>query len=329
MPRDNFVMQERKDKFDALMGLLQGPPGPAGPEGPQGPAGADGTVEFDELTPAQRESLRGPAGPAGADGSPGAQGTPGADGVSPTISITDITGGHRLTITDAAHPQGVSMDIMDGATGPQGPTGPGVPAGGTDGDVLVKNGATDYAGRWTKTPPQMGSLAYIETTSSVSKQGGYKQGEYLVYNGQLYKATGTISPNETLTPGGNIQLITDGGINDLKSLMPIYEKGQHTVAEIPFFGWVTVSATALDCYASLPALLPKNSSITIESIGGVIARTSTGNNLPDVPTGSGLDLQIQNRGTILRIVIFKNDGYGVANNIIVNGMLQNVVFTIS
>ena len=30
MPRDNFVMQERKDKFDALMGVLKGPPGPAG-----------------------------------------------------------------------------------------------------------------------------------------------------------------------------------------------------------------------------------------------------------------------------------------------------------
>lgn len=47
----------------------------------------------------------------------------GTDGVSPAISITDIAGGHRLTITDAAHPQGVSMDIMDGTVGPRGPTG--------------------------------------------------------------------------------------------------------------------------------------------------------------------------------------------------------------
>ena len=54
MPRDNFVMQERKDKFDALMGLLQGPPGPAGPEGPQGPAGPQG-----------------PTGPQGPQGEPG------------------------------------------------------------------------------------------------------------------------------------------------------------------------------------------------------------------------------------------------------------------
>lgn len=34
----------------------------------QGPAGADGTMSFEELTDAQRESLRGPQGPAGTDG---------------------------------------------------------------------------------------------------------------------------------------------------------------------------------------------------------------------------------------------------------------------
>lgn len=83
--------------------------------------------------------------------------------------------------------------------------GRGLPAGGTDGDVLVKNGATDYAATWKKTPPQMGSLAYIEQTSTVSKQDGYQPGEYLVYNGQLYKVGNTaIGPGETLIPGTNI-----------------------------------------------------------------------------------------------------------------------------
>lgn len=42
------------------------------------------------------------------------KGAPGQDGVSPTISITTITGGHRLTITDAEGPK--SADILDGAT---------------------------------------------------------------------------------------------------------------------------------------------------------------------------------------------------------------------
>lgn len=50
------------DSFGAFSGVLVGPPGPPGP---QGPPGADGTVSFDELTPAQRESLRGEGVPAG------------------------------------------------------------------------------------------------------------------------------------------------------------------------------------------------------------------------------------------------------------------------
>lgn len=42
------------------------------------------------------------------------KGDPGQDGVSPAISIATITGGHRLTITDAEGPK--STDVLDGAT---------------------------------------------------------------------------------------------------------------------------------------------------------------------------------------------------------------------
>ena len=49
------------------------------------------------------------------------KGDPGQDGVSPTISITTITGGHRLTITDAGGPK--SFDVMDGAAGQPGAKG--------------------------------------------------------------------------------------------------------------------------------------------------------------------------------------------------------------
>ena len=58
----SFGMQQRQDRFDAIGDLIVGPPGPPGP---QGPPGADGTVSFDELTPAQKESLRGEGVPAG------------------------------------------------------------------------------------------------------------------------------------------------------------------------------------------------------------------------------------------------------------------------
>ena len=52
------------------------------------------------------------------DGKEGPQGEPGAagaDGYSPTVTVTTITGGHRVTITDAngAH----TFDVMDGEDG--------------------------------------------------------------------------------------------------------------------------------------------------------------------------------------------------------------------
>ena len=40
--------------------------------------------------------------------------TDGIDGVSPDVTITTITGGHRVTITDEDHPLGQSFDVMDG-----------------------------------------------------------------------------------------------------------------------------------------------------------------------------------------------------------------------
>lgn len=52
---------------------------------------------------------------------PGA-GESGKDGVSPTITITDITGGHRLTIVDTLGTK--AIDVLDGTQGPKGDTGP-------------------------------------------------------------------------------------------------------------------------------------------------------------------------------------------------------------
>ena len=58
---------------------------------------------------------QGPEGPAGQDGQPG------ADGYSPTITVTDITGGHRLTITDKNGTR--TVDVMDGEDGAPGQDG--------------------------------------------------------------------------------------------------------------------------------------------------------------------------------------------------------------
>ena len=60
---------------------LTGPEGPQGPQGPKGDPGADGNMTFEELTPAQTESLRGPAGPQGIQGPEGPQGIQGVQGL--------------------------------------------------------------------------------------------------------------------------------------------------------------------------------------------------------------------------------------------------------
>ena len=69
-------------------------------------------------------------------GAQGAQGAPGQDGVSPEITVTDMTGGHRLTITDAEHPSGQTVDVMDGTNGTNG-------TDGTDAYVYIRYAATE------------------------------------------------------------------------------------------------------------------------------------------------------------------------------------------
>ena len=51
----------------------------------------------------------------------------GSEAVSPTVKVTEIDGGHRVTITDADGPE--SFDVMNGQDGPQGIQGPIGPEG--------------------------------------------------------------------------------------------------------------------------------------------------------------------------------------------------------
>lgn len=60
---------------------------------------------------------KGDTGATGAKGDDGAKGDTGEAGYSPTVTITDIQGGHRVTITDEEHPTGQSFDVMDGSGG--------------------------------------------------------------------------------------------------------------------------------------------------------------------------------------------------------------------
>ena len=87
---------------------LTGPQGPQGIQGVQGPPGRDGVVTFENLSQAQRNSLKGdrgdrgeqgppgPVGPRGADGARGATGERGAIGPAGPVGPTGERG-HSLT----------------------------------------------------------------------------------------------------------------------------------------------------------------------------------------------------------------------------------------
>ena len=84
----------------------------------------------------------------GSEGEQGPQGPAGDDGVSPKVTITPITGGHKVNITDAEHPSGQDFDVMDGANtvipNPQGTPVGDLTSIGINGDIyeIPGGGAT-------------------------------------------------------------------------------------------------------------------------------------------------------------------------------------------
>lgn len=71
------------------------------------------------------------------------KGEQGEPGFSPVVTVSPITGGHQISITDAEDTE--TFDVMDGADGQD---GVGVPTGGTTGQVLAKASGTDYDTEW-------------------------------------------------------------------------------------------------------------------------------------------------------------------------------------
>jgi len=106
--------------------VLDGADGARGPKGDKGDTGAQGEQGIQGDT--------GATGPKGEKGDKGDTGAAGADGFSPTVAVEDITGGHRVTITDADGAK--SFDVMDGADG-TGAGGSSLPAGGSPNQMLV------------------------------------------------------------------------------------------------------------------------------------------------------------------------------------------------
>lgn len=120
----------KKLRQDAENGEFDGPPGPQGPPGIPGTDGKDGE-----------------------DGINGTDGKDGTDGFSPNVTVEDIEGGHRVTITDI---NGVkTFDVMDGETKI---------------DESIKNGSILYYSLGST--PKEGDTKWFNKTSIVGKIPG-------------------------------------------------------------------------------------------------------------------------------------------------------------
>lgn len=119
-------------------------------------------------------------------------GNDGEDGVSPTISVTEITGGHRITITDANGTQ--SFDIMNGKDGADGSGGDGSgdmlkAVYDADNDGTVDNAAklggkapSEYYGKENQPPYPVTSVNGMTGDVTIDGGGGSGDMEKSVYD---------------------------------------------------------------------------------------------------------------------------------------------------
>lgn len=95
-----------------------------------------------------------------AQGQPGVDGQDGADGqdgFSPEVTVTDITGGHRVTITDAGGTH--TFDVMDGEPGEPGATGNGIAS-------ITKTGTSGLVDTYTITYTNGQTTTFTVTNGS-------------------------------------------------------------------------------------------------------------------------------------------------------------------
>lgn len=109
--------------------------------------------------------------------------------------------------------------------------GPGVPTGGTAGQVLKKNGSTNFDASWTtlnsgnipisasdNTTVQQ-SLAAVKSDMGIVEDGNtathtIAAGQYVIWKGALYTASAAIPSGTTLSTS-NLTAVSDGGLNSL------------------------------------------------------------------------------------------------------------------
>lgn len=187
-------------------GIPAGVQGAQGPQGPQGVQGEKGETGDTGATGPQGE--QGPKGDTGATGAQGPQGIQGVTGptgpagYSPTVTVTDITDGHRVVITDQQGPH--PFDVMNGEDSAvlsvNGKTGAVVLDGG---DINVNNSAqtpvtvADELGNLNRALNAKANTSVI--AEEYDSTATYAIGDYCIHEGVLYKCNTAIATAEAWT----------------------------------------------------------------------------------------------------------------------------------
>lgn len=149
----------------------------------------------------------GPAGPPGVDGAPGPAGTPGEDGFSPTVDVTEINGGHQVTITDAEGTH--TFDVMDGQDGTGGGTAGVSSFNGRQGAVTPQKG--DYNASMIEISPPTGMTATNVQESVYELFQFVSEGKALIASAVTDKGVETAADASFQTMHDNILAIPSGG----------------------------------------------------------------------------------------------------------------------
>lgn len=209
----------------------------------------------------------------------GAQGLQGEPGFSPVVSVEPITGGNRVTITDADGD--TSFDVMNGAQGEQGEPGEGVPAGGAQGQVLKKASNADFDTFWAN---ESGVLSVNGQTGDVVLPIPTKTSD-LTNDSGFVDASGASSaaPVQSVNgQTGNVQTIT---LLDVYPVGSIYMSVNATSPATLFGGtWEQIKDTFL---------LSAGDTYTAGDTGGEAEHTLTVDEMPS----HGHDVNTTHAGT--------------------------------
>ena len=120
------------------------------------------------------------------------KGEQGEPGFSPVVTVSPITGGHQISITDAEDTE--TFNVMDGE---------GVPTGGTTGQVLKKSSSTDFDTEWgsVEALPTGGTTGQVLAKASSASYDV----EWVDQSGGTVESVNNVTPDQS----GNITLTAD------------------------------------------------------------------------------------------------------------------------